>query len=51
MRGWIYSLAVQPGHRTLGIGRKLIGKAELALGCPKVNLQVRQQFPMNLEFA
>jgi ribosomal protein S18 acetylase RimI-like enzyme len=43
-RGWIYSLAVSPGHRRQSIGRTLLVHAEKALaamGCPKVNLQVR----------
>ncbi|MEQ5839544.1 GNAT family acetyltransferase [Paraburkholderia acidicola] len=42
-RGWIYSLAVDPAHRRLGIGTQLVEYAEAALtarGCPKVNLQV-----------
>ena len=42
-RGWIYSLAVQPTHRTQGVGRKLMHQAESALtrlGCLKINLQV-----------
>lgn len=43
-RGWMNYLAVAPGHRRLGIGQALVGHAEallLALGCPKLNLQVR----------
>src|SRR6266545_4142916 len=43
-RGWVYSVAVRPGHRLLGIGRSLIRYLEAALtgqGCLKVNLQVR----------
>lgn len=42
-RGWLYSLAVEPGARRLGVGRALLAHAEAALaarGCPKVNLQV-----------
>ncbi len=43
-RGWINYLAVLPDHQGTGLGRKLIEQTEaslLALGCPKVNLQVR----------
>jgi len=43
-RGWIYSLAVAPGHRGQGIGTALVRRVEAALaalGCLKVNLQVR----------
>ncbi|PLZ01222.1 GNAT family acetyltransferase [Burkholderia sp. WAC0059] len=42
-RGWLYSLAVAPDARRLGIGTRLVAHAEAALaalGCPKVNLQV-----------
>jgi ribosomal protein S18 acetylase RimI-like enzyme len=42
-RGWIYSLAVLPSHRSKGIGKLLMQHAESALqklGCLKVNLQV-----------
>lgn len=43
-RGWINYLAVAPDLRRRGLGRELMAEAErrlLALGCPKVNLQVR----------
>jgi ribosomal protein S18 acetylase RimI-like enzyme len=43
-RGWVYHLAVQPRHRRRGFGRELMREAERrlkALGCPKLNLQVR----------
>jgi ribosomal protein S18 acetylase RimI-like enzyme len=43
-RGWLNYLAVAPGHRGLGFARALVREAEVrleALGCPKVNLQVR----------
>jgi ribosomal protein S18 acetylase RimI-like enzyme len=43
-RGWVNYLAVRPDARQLGIGRALMAEFErrlLALGCPKVNLQVR----------
>lgn len=43
-RGWINYLAVEKSRRGTGIGRELVGRAEAelaALGCPKVNLQIR----------
>jgi ribosomal protein S18 acetylase RimI-like enzyme len=43
-RGWINYLAVDPGHRRRGFARELMLRVEhalRALGCPKVNLQVR----------
>ena len=43
-RGWVYHLAVQPRFRRRGFGRELMREAEArlrALGCPKLNLQVR----------
>ena len=43
-RGWVNYLAVRPDARQVGIGRALMAEFEsrlLALGCPKVNLQVR----------
>jgi hypothetical protein len=49
VRGWIYHLAVAPELRRRGIGAQLVRAAEerlRALGCPKVNLQVR---PSNRE--
>ena len=44
VRGWLYHLAVLPAWRRRGIATQLVRKAEVslvALGCPKVNLQVR----------
>ena len=43
-RGWVNYLAVAPVRRGAGIGRTLMAQFEQrleALGCPKVNLQVR----------
>ena len=43
-RGWINYLAVTPDLRRRGIGRRMVEQVELrlrALGCPKINLQVR----------
>ena len=43
-RGWLYSVAVRRSHRRRGIGELLVREAEArlaALGCRKVNLQVR----------
>jgi len=43
-RGWVNYLAVAPEHRRQGFGRVLMQEAEerlLALGCPKLNIQVR----------
>jgi len=43
-RGWINYLAVAPDLRRNGIGRRMVEQVESrlrALGCPKINLQVR----------
>jgi len=43
-RGWLYAVAVLKTHQRRGIGAALVREAELrlqALGCTKVNLQVR----------
>jgi len=43
-RGWINYLAVDVEQRRRGMGRALMAAAEqglVALGCPKVNLQIR----------
>ena len=48
-RGWINYLAVDPGMRRRGLGRMMMERVEemlRAIGCPKVNLQVRES---NLE--
>lgn len=44
-RGWIYYLAVAPDVQSHGIGKRLVLEAEkklLALGCPKIQLMIRQ---------
>jgi ribosomal protein S18 acetylase RimI-like enzyme len=44
VRGWIYHLAVDPSRRRKGTARLLMHAAENgleALGCPKINLQLR----------
>jgi len=43
-RGWVNYLAVEPARRRNGYGALLMSAAErrlAALGCPKINLQVR----------
>jgi ribosomal protein S18 acetylase RimI-like enzyme len=52
-RGWINYLAVSPAHQRKGLGRRLMQEAEnrlLALGCPKVNLLVRQSNSPVIDF-
>ncbi|MBS0661106.1 MAG: GNAT family acetyltransferase [Verrucomicrobia bacterium] len=44
-RGWINYLAVAPSAQRSALGRALLDEAERllrALGCPKINLQVRR---------
>jgi ribosomal protein S18 acetylase RimI-like enzyme len=44
-RGWVNYLAVDPECRRLGLGREMMAEAESrlkALGCPKIQLQVRR---------
>ncbi len=43
-RGWVHLVAVDPALRRRGVGSALMREAEsrlAALGCPKLNLQVR----------
>ena len=52
-RGWINYLAVHPNHQRTGIGRRIMGEAETilrAVGCPKINLQVRSTNVNIIEF-
>ncbi len=44
-RGWINYLAIDPEHQRVGHGRSLMAHAEQllkAVGCPKINLQIRE---------
>jgi ribosomal protein S18 acetylase RimI-like enzyme len=52
-RGWINYLAVAPGLQGDGLGRRMMDAAEealRALGCPKINLQVRASNHEVVEF-
>jgi ribosomal protein S18 acetylase RimI-like enzyme len=43
-RGWVNYLAVSPSLQRSGLGRRFMGEFEerlAAMGCPKINLQVR----------
>ena len=53
VRGWIHHLSVQASYRRQGIAALLMTHAEKgleALGCPKVNLQVRATNSAVIEF-
>jgi len=52
-RGWVYYLAVDPAARGEGLGRALMDELErllLDLGCPKINLLVRDDNAAALSF-
>ena len=52
-RGWLNYLAVAPERRRQGLGRRMVAAAEerlRALGCPKINLQVRRSNAAVIEF-
>ena len=52
-RGWINYLGVDPACQRRGIGRALMDEAERllrAVGCPKINLQVRNTNAPAIEF-
>ena len=52
-RGWMNYVGVDPEYRHRGYGRRMVAAVEeklLALGCPKINLQVRNTNPEAMEF-
>ena len=52
-RGWVNYLAVSPSHQRKGYGRQLMEAVEVklrAMGCPKINLQVRETNLAVIEF-
>lgn len=52
-RGWVNYLAVHPDFRRQGLGEALMRRVErelLAMGCPKLNLQVRSDNAAVLDF-
>ena len=52
-RGWVYHLAVASRERRRGFGKKMMKEVEKklrALGCPKLNLQVRASNAGVVEF-
>ena len=52
-RGWMYYLAVSPVHQKLGLGAQIVQNLEkrlIAIGCPKINLQVRRENDKVLRF-
>ena len=52
-RGWINYLAVDPELQRSGLGKAMMAEAErllIALGCPKVNLQVRRSNKQAFDF-
>jgi len=52
-RGWLNYLAVAPHEQRGGLGRQMVAEAEKrlrALGCPKINLQVRRSNAGVMEF-
>ena len=52
-RGWVNYLAVHPAHQRKSYARRMMQEIEnrlLAMGCPKINLQVRSGNKSALEF-
>lgn len=52
-RGWLYHVAVAEAFRRAGLGRRMVHEVERrlrALGCPKVNLIVRDDNPAAARF-
>lgn len=45
VRGWMHHLATHPAQRRMGVARRLVHELQdrlVALGCVKLNLQVRE---------
>ena len=52
-RGWLYALAVLPGYRFDQVATNLVIEAEkqlMAIGCTKINLQIRASQPHAQQF-
>jgi ribosomal protein S18 acetylase RimI-like enzyme len=52
-RGWVNYLAVDPALQRQGLGQRMMQEIEkrlLEIGCPKINLQVREGNTSALEF-
>lgn len=52
-RGWVYYLAVDPGHRRAGHGRRMMEEAEQWLqkrNAPKIQLMVREDNQLAIGF-
>jgi len=52
-RGWVYYVAVHPDFRRQHIGERLMKRVEVELkniGCPKLNLQVRSDNQIVIDF-
>lgn len=52
-RGWLNYLAVAPTYQRQGIGRQMVEAATAklkAIGCPKINLQIRTSNPTAIAF-
>ena len=52
-RGWVNYLAVAPEYRGQELGRRMMDAVEArlrAVGCPKINLQIRKSNPSAIGF-
>ena len=52
-RGWLNYLAVEPEYQRHGLARTIVAEAERrlrAVGCPKINLQIRTSNTAVMEF-
>jgi ribosomal protein S18 acetylase RimI-like enzyme len=52
-RGWVYYLAVNPAYQRKGYGKQIMEVIEEklhAIGCPKINLQIREDTADVVEF-